>query len=142
MKKLLPLLGLTILIGCAAPNPTYNAQQQTTASNAPYAPNKTATDVSGVAAVVSQVTPPPWGTIIGAVGTLIGAIAGAVAYQKNNQAIANAATTTQLATSIAAQGPVVAQAITDHASNTPQATQVFTAINGALPPDKVVPPTS
>lgn len=119
--------------GCAATNPNYNASQPQSASNQPYLPNAAATNAAGIAGAVAAVVPPPYGTILGVVGTLIGAIAGAFAYQKN-------AAATQLATSVAAQGPAVAQAVIDHASSTPQAAAVFTAVNAQLPPDPVTPP--
>ena len=126
--------------GCASPNPNYDSTKPPSAANPPNLPNKPATDIANGAGVAAPVVPSPWGPIIGAVGALIGVVATAVANNKNNQAIAANATATQLATSVAAQGSTVAQAVIQHASNSAQAAPVFAAVNAALPPDPVAPP--
>ena len=142
MKKLLWLLPAVIIIGCAVPNPSYNSSQPPSGSNPPYAPNPAGTNAAGIAGAVAPFVPPPWGEVVGGIGALAAVIAGAIAKSKNNQAIAAQAATTQLATSVAAQGPAVAQAVIDHASGSAQAAPVFAAVNSALPPDPVTPKPS
>lgn len=126
-------------VGCASPNPNFNPAQPPSATNPPNVPNKTATDIVAGAGPAASLIPPPYSEILAGVLGLATIIAGTIAKSKNNQAIAASAATTQLATSVAAQGSAIAQAVIQHASNSPQAAPVFAAVNAALPPDPVAP---
>jgi hypothetical protein len=130
------VLATSALTGCGTPNPNYHATQAPDlTNNPPYMPNQTGTGVVATGTQVAQFLPPPYdGLALGILGLASGVMT-LIARQQNKKAI-------QLATSVAAQGPAVAQAVIDHASNSDQATAVFEAVNKALPPDKVVPPTS
>ena len=128
---------LSLIVGCASPNPNFNPAQPPSATNPPNIPNKTVTTIVDTGTQIAPVVPPPYNTILLAGLGLATAVAGIFAKVKNDQATASAATTSQIAASVAAQGPLVAQAVTDHASNSPQATPVFAAINAKLPPDKI-----
>jgi len=128
---------LSLIVGCASPNPNFNPAQPPSATNPPNIPNKTVTTIVDTGTQIAPVVPPPYNTILLAGLGLATAVAGIFAKVKNDQATASAATTSQIAASVAAQGPLVEQAVTDHASNSPQATPVFAAINAKLPPDKI-----
>lgn len=114
------LVGLAILVyGCASPNPTYNASQPVSASNPAYIPNTNVTTGIGVAQGVNAVTAPlnPYSPLVD-IGLTTGlAVAAWFAKRKNDQLAASTAVTNQLAASVVAQGPTVAQAVLDHASS-------------------------
>lgn len=129
---------LPLLHGCASPNP--NAGQVTVTTNpttglpqtnvAPaYLPNQTATGIINTANQVAPFVPAPWGAIATGVLALATAVTTTIAVKKNGQANAATATANQLAASIVAQGPVVTQAVSDHASNNDA---VFPAVAAAL----------
>lgn len=118
MRNLLCLLFLAaVIVGCASVNPNAGQKDPTTgAVQPPYLPNKTVTDgVAGAQPYVGLV-PAPYNTAVEAALLLATGIAGIVAGVKNKQAGTATATATQLATSVVAQGPTVAQAVLDHAS--------------------------
>ena len=119
MKNLLlaGVLGLGLLAGCASPNPNYDPTKPPSPTNPPNIPNKAATQAADTAAVVAPLIPPPYGTIRAGGGVLVGAVAGVFAKVKNDQAASASATTAQLAASVVAQGPTVAQQVLDHASH-------------------------
>lgn len=138
-----PLL-LLLSPGCASPNPSFNPAQPPSATNPQYVPNKTGTAILDTISAANAATAPanPYSIPIG-IGVGAGyALLAWFAKSKTDQAAAAKATTAQIAASVAAQGPAVAQAVTDHASNTPLAVPVFAAINANLPPDKITTGTT
>lgn len=138
--RLFALVCLLGFSGCASPNPAFNPAQPPSASNPPYVPNQTVTGIAATGNAIAPAVPAPWGTIITGALALATAIATGVAYQKNGALTAAQATTAQIAASVAAQGPAVAQAVVQHASNNDAvAPAVFAAINANLPPDKISP---
>ena len=110
------ILTISLLAGCASPNPNYDASKPASATNQPYAPNKSAAQAADTAGAVAPLVPPPWGTAVAGLGLLVGVVASTIAKIKNDQAISAAATASQLAASVVAQGPTVAQSVLDHAS--------------------------
>ena len=111
------MLMLAILIGCASPNPNFNPNVPISSTNQPNIPNTTVTKVVDTGSQVAPLVPPPYNGIVIAGLGLATAIAGIFAKVKNDQAAASAATTNQLAASVAAQGPTVSQQVLDHAAN-------------------------
>lgn len=127
--KVTALIFLLLFVGCASPNPNFNPALPPSASNPPSVPNKTAAGLADLAGQIAPVAPAPYGPLVGGIGLLIGAVAGIIAKKNNDSKIAAQATTTQLAASVVAQGPTVAQAVLDHASNNEA---VFPAVANAV----------
>jgi len=129
---MLAFLMAVIIIGCASPNPNYNPALPVSGTNPAYLPNTNVTTGVAIGQGVNAVTAPvnPYAPFLDLGLGLAAAIATLIAKRKNDAL-------SQLATSVVAQGASVAQAVTDHASNSPQAEPVFKAINAKLPPDKI-----
>jgi len=159
------LIGLGAILffnGCAIHNPL--AGQPITSTNAatgvvttngvqppyiiPPGINQASNAAAGVAGALAPINPYAGITDLSIkfVFGLVGSVAGILLQRKLGQP--TAAAFNQLATSVAAQGPVVVQSILDHASNF-EATYPTVAgvVNQKLPPDqlsspKVTPTTS
>lgn len=124
MKKLLLacLLSFAIaslIVGCASPNPTFNPGQPPSASNPPYVPNTNVTTGVAIGQGVNGVTAPfnPYSPLVDIGLATAAAVAAWIAKRKNDQAVASGAVASQLAASVVAQGPTIAQQVLDHASN-------------------------
>lgn len=133
---LLPLSLVVWIIGCASSNPNYDPKKPVGPTNQPYLENKSARQAADTAGAVAPLVPPPYGTILGGIGVIIGAAAGVFAKVKNDKAAAaeeeantHATTANQLAASIVAQGPSVTQKILDHASEN---VEVFPAVSDVV----------
>jgi len=135
-----------ITISCTTPNP--NAGQPITSISpttglpvttpAPaYIPDPRIAGASNAVVAATEALAPinPWAGLTQLAIPLIFGIWGAAATKSS---LTKSSTINALATSVAAQGPTIAQAILDHASNA-EATYpaVVTAINAKLPPDPI-----
>jgi hypothetical protein len=129
-RQILLLLSLVLWIaGCATSNPNYDPKKPVSETNQPYLANKSATQAADTAAAVAPLVPPPYGTILGGIGVLVGAAAGIFAKVKNDQANTHATALNQLAESVVAQGPSVTQKILAHAADN---MEVFPAVSDAV----------
>lgn len=136
--KYLTIIALAALTGCAALNP--NAGQTTVTTNpatgvtttnvAPaYIPNPTVTAIVGYGNTAAPFIPAPWGTILSGVLAAATIVSTTIATKKSNAAATSSATADQLAASVVAQGPTVAQAVLAHASNN---SPVYPAVAAAI----------
>jgi hypothetical protein len=149
-----------VITGCTTTNP--NAGQTTVTQTGagpitnvepPFVISPSLGAISNTVTGILGATAPinPYASLTTPLATLIltgiGLVSGYLVQKKNttaalNTAATHAATINQLATSIAAQGNAVAQAVIDHASNNEgTAPAVFAAINAKLAPDKTTSAT-
>jgi len=118
-KRLLVTVAIvTLLVGCASPNPTYNPSQPPSAGNPPYIPNTNVTTGVAIGQGVNGVTAPfnPYSPLVDIGLATAAAVAAWIAKRKNDQAVASGAVASQLAASVVAQGPTISQQVLDHAS--------------------------
>lgn len=146
MKKLLfaSIAIVSLMVGCASPNPAFNPKEPPSATNPPYIPNTNATTAVAIGQAANAATAPvnPYAPLVDIGLVAATAIAAWIAKRKNDQAQASAdaaaqhaATLNQLAASVVAQGPTVAQQVLDHAANNEA---VFPAVADAVNKKTVV----
>lgn len=115
MKRILAVLFVIGLAGCAQPVVTPESRNTATGEIVPartnYVANPAASQIGEIAKGVAPLVPAPIGEIVGAFGILIGAVAGGIAKYKNTQANLHQSTIRAVASGIEQSLPGITQAI-------------------------------
>lgn len=82
-RLFIALICATLLLGCANQQVTKDPVTGQNTTN--YVANAAVTQVAGVAQMAAPLVPQPWGALIGALGVLGTAVAGAIATYKNKR---------------------------------------------------------
>jgi Ca2+/H+ antiporter len=111
------LIAIIIMFVTACASEQYVPATPTSPATTNYVPNMTAMQISGVASQISQDLPAPYGTIVNAGAALLVAIAGIIAVKKNNDANNHSDAAAALASVIAGNPTLSAQAMANAAIN-------------------------